>query len=101
MNNPDIYVGLNEDLYGGMTPTGTVVKDAWLFDIIPPEEDCKGWSKQRMQELYDKVYTAWEPYGHMVSLLPPELRKRHAEIHDAAIERARKLGWNAELGDDD
>ena len=95
------YVGLYDDYCGGMTPTGAVIKDAWLFGILPETEDCKGWSRQRLQEIYDKVYAAWEPYGHLASRLPEELRVKHAKIHDEAIARARSHGWDPELGEDD
>jgi hypothetical protein len=33
--------------------------------------------------------------------LPEELRERHQRIYAAAVARARELGWNPELGDDD
>lgn len=42
----------------------------------------------------------WEKYGHRVSNLPTELMQKHREIYDAAIARARELGWDPELGDD-
>lgn len=101
MSNEDTYPGIDQDLCGGMTPTGTIIKDAWLFDILPQSETCRGWNKMRLLDLYEKVYAAWEPYGHMVSRLTPELREKHTAIHEAAIKRARELGWNPELGDDD
>jgi hypothetical protein len=33
--------------------------------------------------------------------LPAELAERHGRIHDEAMKRARGMGWDAELGDDD
>ncbi len=96
-----IYVGLEDDQYGGMTPTGNIIRDAWVFGLLPETETCAGWSLGRVQQLYDQVYAAWEPYGHMPSRLPPELRERHEAIHAEAIRRARELGWSAELYDDD
>ena len=56
---------------------------------------------QGVDALYDKVSTAWEPYGNMVSNLPQELRERHQRIYTAAVKHARSLGWDPELGDDD
>jgi hypothetical protein len=94
------YVGIHNDLYGGMTPTGSIVKDAWLFDILSESETCEGWSAGQLQQLYEKVYAAWEPYGHMVSLLPDELRKKHGKIHDAAVKKAREMGWDPDLSDE-
>jgi len=101
MSSEKIYVGIHDDTYGGMTPTGTIIRDAWVFGLLPETEGCAGWSLGRVQELYDRVYAAWEPYGHMPSRLSPELKERHERIHSAAVVRARELGWSAELGDDD
>jgi len=42
-----------------------------------------------------------EPYGHLVSNLPEELRRNHARIYTAAIEYARMHGWNSGLDDED
>jgi len=96
-----VYAGLDQDEYGGMNPTGNIIRDAWVFDILPEEETCAGWSYDRIQALYDQVYQAWAPYGHLVSKLPEDLRRRHEAIYSAAVTRARELGWSAELGDDD
>jgi hypothetical protein len=71
-----------------------------LFKLLPEEETCEGWTVGQMQTLYEQVYTAWEPYGHMVSRLPDELKQRHMEIHDAAIKRARELGWDPDLSNE-
>jgi hypothetical protein len=84
-----------------MTPTGNIVRDAWIFGLLSEDEDCAGWTVQGIEALYDKVSAAWAPYGHLASRLPPELRDRHARIYAAAVERARAQGWNPELDDDD
>ncbi|MBI5451140.1 MAG: hypothetical protein HY940_07250 [Gammaproteobacteria bacterium] len=97
----NLYVGIDQDRDGGMTPAGTMIRDAWVFGVIPESETCAGWTSQRLQDLYEKVYTKWLPYGHLVSNLPPELRERHARIHGEAFARAKAMGWQAELGDDD
>jgi hypothetical protein len=89
----ETYVGVYNDLHGGMTSTGTIIRDAWVFGLIPEEETCEGWKAADVQMLYDKVSAAWEPYGHMVSQLPPELREKHTRIYDAAIARAQADGW--------
>lgn len=88
------YVGLENDPTGAMNPTGNIIRDAWVFGIIPETETCAGWTIQGIDALYDKVTAAWEPYGHLVSLLPPELRERHERIYAAAVERAKRLGWD-------
>jgi hypothetical protein len=54
-----------------------------------------------MQTLYEKVYTTWEPYAHLPSRLPDELRERHARLYTQAIANAKKKGWDTELKDDD
>jgi len=100
MKQNKIYVGLNNDTYGGLTPTGNIIRDAWLFDILPQDQTCDGWTLGQIQAIYEEVYAAWEPYGHMVSLLPDDLRSRHRDIYDKAVIRARELGWNPDLSDE-
>jgi len=95
------YVGIDKDLNGGMTHTGNIIRDAWVFSLIPETETCEGWSPQRIDALYDRVSQAWEPYGHLASQLPPELAERHKRIYDEAIRQARDKGWNPELDDND
>ncbi len=95
------YVGLFNDENGGMTHLGQIVKDAWVFSLIPESEDCARWNASQMQMLYEKVHAAWERYGHLPSRLPEELRQRHKRIHEEAIARAKANGWDPELGDDD
>lgn len=95
------YVGLHDDSHGGMSHLGRIVRDAWTFGLLPETETCAGWSASQMQNLYEKVAQAWEPYAHLPSQLPPELRERHTRIYDEAITRARALGWDPALGEDD
>jgi hypothetical protein len=96
-----IYCGIDKDDFAGMTPNGTVIRDAWVFGILAETETCAGWNTGQFQMLYDKVYQCWQPYGHLVSNLPPDLAERHRRIYDEAIAKARVLGWSADLGDDD
>jgi len=100
MTKPN-YVGIDKDHFGGMTPIGTIIKDAWVFGVLPENETCEGWSHDRLQIIHDQTREEWDKYGCLVSNLPDDLRQRHSKIHDAAIERARAMGWNPELGDDD
>lgn len=95
------YIGVDRDENGGMTHIGRIVRDAWVFGILPETETCAGWDAARMQNLYEQVYAAWEPYAHLPSLLPDQLRERHARIYGTAIAAARGQGWDAELGEDD
>ncbi len=92
--NTDRYMGIHKDPTGAMNPTGNVIRDAWVFGIIPESETCEGWTRQGIESLYDKVHAAWEPYGHLVSRLPEELRARHRRIYAAAVASAREKGWD-------
>ena len=49
------YVGLDKDRAGVMTPTGNIIRDAWVFGLIPETETCEGWTIQGIEDLYDKV----------------------------------------------
>jgi hypothetical protein len=95
------YPGIQNDPYHGMSEFGRMIRDAWVFGILPESETCAGWTRGQMDALGDKVHAAWEPYGHLASRLPTELRERHAHIHDRAVRAARSQGWNPELDDED
>ena len=96
-----IYPGIDNDHFGGMTDAGRLIRDAWVFGILPESETCEGWDYGRLENLYQQVSEAWEPYGHLVSNLPDDLRERHERIHGEAIRLAREQGWPPELSDDD
>ncbi|MBV5272566.1 MAG: hypothetical protein JZU52_02620 [Lamprocystis purpurea] len=98
--NQKIYHGINHEPKGGMTPTANIIRDAWVFGLIPEEQTCEGWTIQGIENLYDQVHDAWLPYGHLASRLPPELAERHARIYGAAVERARAEGWDPSLDDE-
>jgi len=92
--DPDYrYPGIHEDLFGGMTDVGAIIKDAWALGLIDEEETCAGWTVRQLQALYDQVYEAWGPYQHMVSLLPPEMKERYLRIYTDSTRRAKELGW--------
>ena len=38
------YVGIDQDKDGGLTNLGRIVRDAWVFGILPETETCSGWS---------------------------------------------------------
>ena len=101
MQRTRIYEGIDKDPQGAMTPTGNIIRDAWVFEIIPETETCAGWTVQSINGLYDKVSKAWEPYGHLASHLPPPLRERHQRIYAAAVQKARANGWSPEMDDED
>lgn len=95
------YTGIENEANGGMTAIARTIRDAWVFGILAESDGFAGRSAGDFQNLVEKVYQAWEPYGHLPSRLPAELAERHGRIYDAAIEAARAKGWNPELGDDD
>jgi hypothetical protein len=97
------YDGIDQDPAGAMNPTGNIIRDAWVFGLIPETETGAGWSMGAIQDLYEKVTRAWAPYAHLPSRLPPELRERHARIYAEAVARAKGLGWDPDnaLEDDD
>ena len=97
MTKPKTYVGVDEDMFGGMTSIGKIIRDAWVFGLIPETETCKGWNAQGIDALLDKVNTEWDKYGCLVSLLPDELRQRHERIHGEAVKKAKEEGWDGEF----
>lgn len=102
INDPNKkYVGIFNDTYGGMTDTGKIVRDAWIFGLIPETQTCEGWLTGGIEDLWRKVDAEWEKYGFLVSNLPDELRARFYRIQEEALVRAKAAGWNPELGDDD
>lgn len=98
MRNTRVYVGLHHD---GMSPTANIILDAQVFGLLPEHETCEGWNFDRLEELYDRVTVAWEPYGHLASRLPPELRERHTRIYEQAVRAARARGWDPGIDDED
>lgn len=95
------YVGIDKEIDGGMTATGRIVRDAWAFGLIPESETCEGWMTHRLEDLWGKVNDEWEKYGFLVGNLPEDIRERYMRIQTDAIKRARELGWDPELDDDD
>ena len=45
------YVGLRNEVNGGMTHFGQMVRDGWVFGIIPETQDCANWDAGQMQLL--------------------------------------------------
>ena len=97
MNRPTAYVGIHADVYGGMTDIGRMIRDAWVFGLLPEGEGFAGKSAGDLQNLFEAVHKAWEPHGQLPSRLPPELANRlldqfsAAEIHDLVTAVARSL----------
>ena len=101
MSRPNTYVGIDQEVMGGMTTIGKTIRDAWVFGVIPETETCTGWNLAGIDALLDKVNAEWDKYGCLVSHLPEELRQRHQRIHDAAIEKATAAGWSGDVETDD
>jgi hypothetical protein len=101
MSDTNKYPGIHNDHFGGMTDLGRIIRDAWVFGILPESEKCVGWERAQFDNLYTKVYEAWDPYGSLASQLPEELRARHTRIHAEAIVQARQLGWPPEQDDEE
>ena len=100
-NQDSQYVGINNDLYGGMTDTGKIIRDAWAFELIPETETCEGWLVTGIEDLWRQVNEEWEKYQFSVGALPDDIRQRYMRIQLAAVEHAKSLGWDAEIIDDD
>ena len=96
MAKPDTYGGIHNDVNGGMTTIGKLIRDAKVFGIIDDDETCEGWNFSGIDALLDKVNNEWDKYGCLFSHLPDELRQRHEEIHGAAIANAKDAGWCGE-----
>jgi len=96
------YVGIHNDIKGGMTDTAKIIRDAWVFGIIPETETCEGWLSQGIEDLWQKTNQEWEKYGFLVSNLPEELKQRFMRIQTEAVQKAKASDWNPErdLADD-
>ena len=99
----DRYVGINNDIHGGMTTIGKIIRDAWVFGLLDESETCEGWNLGGIDALLQKVNTEWDRYGCLVSNLPDELAERHQRIHGEALRKAKEAGWSGEIetGDED
>lgn len=96
MTQPKQYVGIDNDINGGMTDSGKIIRDAWVFGLIPETETCEGWLAAGLEDLWRRVDAEWEKYGFLVGNLPDDLRARFMRIHGEAFERARQAGWDAD-----
>ena len=97
----DTYVGVDNDIQGGMTAIAKVIRDAQVFGVIEENETCKGWNLAGIDSLMQKVNAEWDKYGCLVSHLPQDLAERHSRIHGEAIASAKAAGWSGEFETDD
>jgi hypothetical protein len=96
MARPNTYVGIDNDVNGAMTTIGKIIRDAWVFELIPETETCEGWNQAGIDALLDKVNNEWDKYGCLFSQLPEALRERHQRIHGEAFKNAKAAGWSGE-----
>ncbi len=92
--NMKTYVGINNEQNGGMTQSGKIIRDAWVFGLIPETETGEGWRLDRLEVLWGQVNAEWEKYDFQVGRLPDELRERFMRIHGDAMKQARAAGWD-------
>ena len=90
------YVVIDNDINGAMTDTGKIIRDAWVFGLIPETETCEGWLAQGLEDLWRKVNAEWEKYGFLVGNMSPEMHQTFMRIHNAAVVKAKQAGWDAE-----
>lgn len=95
-NTSKTYPGINNDIEGGMSMVGKIILDARVFGILPETETCEGWDIGRLEAINQQVNDEWDKYSCMVSNLPEELRTRHKQIYDQAIDQAKQRGWDPE-----
>ncbi|MAK66222.1 MAG: hypothetical protein CMH21_06760 [Methylophaga sp.] len=96
MKDQKRYVGIDKEINGAMTDTGKIIRDAWVFGLIPETETCEGWLAAGLEDLWRKVNLEWEKYGFRVANLPPEMQQNFMRIHNSAFAQARQAGWDAE-----
>jgi len=96
MSKPDTYIGINNEINGGMTSIGKIIRDAWMFGLIEENETCEGWNLAGIDALLQKVNTEWDKHGCMVSQLPEPLAQRHQRIYALARQKAKAAGWSGE-----
>jgi hypothetical protein len=95
MKKDQRYVGIYNDLYGGMTDAGKIIRDAWALGLLPESETCEGWLAAGIEDLWAKVSDEWEQYGFSVNRLPEEMRERFMRIQDEAMQRAIAADWTS------
>ncbi len=100
MERPSTYIGIQNEINGGMTSIAKIIRDAWVFDVIEETETCEGWNLSGIDALLHKVNDKWDKYGCLVSNLPPELFEKHQRIHGQALKHAQTEGWSGEFETD-
>lgn len=94
------YVGIHNDMNGGMTDTGKIIRDAWAFGIIDENETCEGWLLAGIEDLWGKVHAEWEKHGFLVNNLPEDVREKYMKIQTKAVASAKTAGWDPDISDE-
>ena len=76
--------------------SGKIIRDAWIFGILPEAETCEGWLPQGIETLWEKVNAEWEKYGFRVGAMPDDLREKFLRVQAEALEHAKAAGWSGE-----
>ncbi len=50
MTHKPSYAGIDKDAFGGMPPTGNIIRDAWVFGLISDSKTCAGWNPELPEE---------------------------------------------------
>ncbi|MCH9741913.1 MAG: hypothetical protein K0U21_01765 [Proteobacteria bacterium] len=95
-HRPQTYPGLDNDQWGGFTHTGEIIRNARIFGFIPENETCQGWRMDQIEVLWDKVNDYWDQHGAQANKLPPEVFSKFEQVHAAAMEKAKSMGWTPE-----
>lgn len=98
-HHPDYrYPGLRDDPLAGISDIGALIRDAWVLGVLPEQQDCRGWSLERLRALRREVARAWRPYQSRPARLPAGLRERYLRIHGRHTRAAREQGWRPVMG---
>lgn len=92
------YPGIDKDENGGMTDRGRILRDAWVFGLVPETETGAGWTRKRFEDLWAKVEDEWRRHDFRVANLPDDLRARFERIQAEAMTAARAAGWDPDAG---
>jgi hypothetical protein len=98
MNNPKRYVGIYNDEQGGMTNIAKMIRDAWLFDLIPETETCEGWLPTQLQVLYEGFMPLGAPLATSQVNLTPHCRKNISEFKQKPLNTPANTAGTQNLG---
>ena len=80
-------VEMHNDPSASEIDRGRVIRDAWVFGIVPESESCDGWTIQALVQLEHKVNEVWKKYDFKAANLPPHIRTHFDRIYGAEAQR--------------